>query len=459
MSPQENPSNCSATKGELSPLCKSKVFEDSETESCMTSSIDSSSGRDDNSWVTSKLFLSLVFTMVVIVTVTLTSLENSSLVNAGPYKLKEHQQGEEFFSFYEFYEGPDIAGSSGFNDYVSMDKAREIGILNVTSDGSVYMGSAPTGADNKYKRQSIRLEGKTLFDRGLFVIDLDHMPAGCGVWPAFWLSDDDDWPNGGEIDIVEGINYQSTIKTALHTAAKCSMFNQVPYYARTGYWETSEGIYDRFTGRTDNKSVVNSDNCWAGAPHQWTNQGCVVVSDEEETLGVPLNKKGGGVFVLEWDPDNGYIRSWAFTPHNTVPHNLAQAIATAGEKDPSKRVEPLSAEWGLPFSYFAIGDDTNCVSDHFKQQRLIINLAFCGSVAGNRFFKDCPAIAPDFRNMSEWKPVESCERYVKTDPDEIKNDAYWKINSVTVWERTLATKPNRTLGDVIRFTKPVNATF
>ena len=32
------------------------------------------------------------------------------------------------------------------------------------------------------------LEGRRRFNRGLFLLDLRHMPAGCGAWPAFWLS-------------------------------------------------------------------------------------------------------------------------------------------------------------------------------------------------------------------------------------------------------------------------------
>jgi beta-glucanase (GH16 family) len=40
--------------------------------------------------------------------------------------------------------------------------------------------------------------GKQNYTKGLFVADIAHMPAACGLWPAFWLSGSD-WPNNGEI--------------------------------------------------------------------------------------------------------------------------------------------------------------------------------------------------------------------------------------------------------------------
>ena len=59
----------------------------------------------------------------------------------------------------------------------------------------LYLKSSPTPAG---PRNSIRLEGKQRFNRGLFIIDLRHMPAGCGVWSAFWMTDEANWPVNGE---------------------------------------------------------------------------------------------------------------------------------------------------------------------------------------------------------------------------------------------------------------------
>ena len=109
----------------------------------------------------------------------------------GPYTLIERQEGEDFFPYYSFYEGPDSVGSNGFLNYVSRDLAEERDILNVTYEYDdldelfspasardlsgksektkkpfVYMGSAPTAAG---PRDSIRLEGTRRFNRGLFM--------------------------------------------------------------------------------------------------------------------------------------------------------------------------------------------------------------------------------------------------------------------------------------------------
>ena len=109
----------------------------------------------------------------------------------GPYTLIERQEGEDFFPYYSFYEGPDSVGSNGYLNYVGRDRAEERDILNVTFEYDdldelfrpasardlsgqreptkkpfVYMGSAPTAAG---PRDSIRLEGTRRFNRGLFM--------------------------------------------------------------------------------------------------------------------------------------------------------------------------------------------------------------------------------------------------------------------------------------------------
>lgn len=141
--------------------------------------------------------------------------------------------------------GPDSLGSAGYNIYVGKERAQQLGIIqtnkkdNIGDDDSdddttIIMTSAPgTNSTNRF-RESIRLEGKRRFDRGLIVLDVEHMPFGCGVWPAFWTTDEDHWPDHGEIDILEGINTQDVVKTALHTSDHCDMYSHVPRWSWSG---------------------------------------------------------------------------------------------------------------------------------------------------------------------------------------------------------------------------------
>ena len=153
------------------------------------------------------------------------------------------------------------------------------------------------------------------------------------------------------------------------------------------------------------------------------------MSADNGTIGEPMNDIGGGVYVLEWDPDNGYIKSWVFK-RDSIPEILQESIDTASDK--KNKVLPDPETWDLPYAYFAIGENSGCSSDHFKNNRLIFNLAFCGQVAGNRFFKDCPALSKQFKVHND--SVLSCNAYLESEPEAL-SEAYWKIRGVYVYER------------------------
>lgn len=78
------------------------------------------------------------------------------------------------------------------------------------------------------------------------------MPTGCGTWPAYWLCGDN-WPNNGEIDIIEGVNTQNFNQMTLHSKANCNM-NGVPTSSFSGKWSSG----------SDGKPTLDCD---VNAPH------------------------------------------------------------------------------------------------------------------------------------------------------------------------------------------------
>lgn len=365
---------------------------------------------------------------------------SNKINGSGPYKLIEAHKGKSFFDYYTFNDGPDSIGSAGYNTYVGRKKAETLGLIKVEGndrDGDEYayisskQGQEYDEYGNRF-RDSIRLEGKRRFNHGLILLDVSKMPTGCGVWPAFWSTDEKDWPKNGEIDIVEPINNQVVAKTALHTSEDCDMYAHVPRWNWTGYWDSATGLPDTFTGELDFDSSLEADNCWTATPHQWANQGCVAISDKNNTIGAPMNEpspksgESGGIYALEWDPSGGFIKSWVF-PRDAIPENLQDVV------DGKERPDPFL--WPTPYAYFAIGEASGCSSDHFSNHRLVINLAFCGAVAGNRFQKDCPALYEQYNVRND--SVATCNAYIDSLEAQgaLDKEAFWKIKGVYLYQK------------------------
>jgi hypothetical protein len=116
-----------------------------------------------------------------------------------PYQLiREYNAFEEFRFFTVRLSGthvltlvnisqdPDPTG--GYVQYVPFETAASAAIINNQS-GIVHLGVDKTNVytPDAPGRASVRLESKMTFTEGIFVIDLTHMPTGCGVWPGKYL--------------------------------------------------------------------------------------------------------------------------------------------------------------------------------------------------------------------------------------------------------------------------------
>lgn len=265
-------------------------------------------------------------------------------------------------------------------NYVDQNTAQAGGLVQ-TTNGAVYMGVDYTNVATSAGRTSVRLTSKKSYTHGLIILDLEHMPGGvCGTWPAFWTVGPN-WPDSGEIDIIEGVNSQVANSMALHTGPGCSITNN-----------------GGFTGS------ITTPNCDVNAGGQATNAGCQILTSNSASYGTGFNQQQGGVYATEWT--SSAISVWFF-PRSAIPSDIA-----AGTPDPSN--------WGVPTSSFAGGCD---IDQFFTNHQIVFDTTFCGDWAGNVWSSDatCGSQAP------------TCQSFVQNNPSAFA-DAYWTVNSLKVYQ-------------------------
>ena len=293
-------------------------------------------------------------------------------------------KGKSFFDQFAFWDWGDP--THGYVNYVNEADARSQGLISVNDKGQVLMKPDTTSVATGPGRNSVRIQSKKRFNSGLFIFDLEHVPTGCGTWPAFWLFGPN-WPIQGEIDIIEVVNNGDANAATCHTGASCGM-SYVDTASFTGKWATNQA------GRSNT-------NCDIYAPGQQVNQGCGI-GQPPGTIGTPFNAQGGGVYAVNWNPDTG-IEMWSF-PRKAIPQDILNG-------------NPNVAGWGKPFANFKLGWE--CPNYMFRDHQIIINLTFCGDWAGSLFGQMCPGLG-------------SCQDYVRLNPQAF-TEAYWLINYLRVY--------------------------
>ncbi|KAJ9302065.1 CAZyme family GH16 [Paecilomyces variotii] len=300
------------------------------------------------------------------------------------YSLSESFDGSNFFDNFEFNAGEDP--THGFVTYLTQEAAQQQGLVNITSSGSVYMGVDshtildPTSGPG---RSSVRVQSKKTYTNGLFVVDIQHIPgSACGIWPAFW-SVGSNWPAGGEIDIIEGVNMATQNEMVLHTQGDCKITNTV----MTG------------TLTADQCSVADGTS------------GCTI-EGTEDSFGTGFNDVQGGVYAMEWTDD--FIKIWFFQ-RNAIPQSIQNG-------------KPDTSTFGTPMGNF----QGSCnMTEEFLAQTFIFDTTFCGDWAGNVFGStQCVMSNPE-------SALESCVNYVALNPTAY-TQAYWEINSIKIYQESAA---------------------
>ncbi|KAI0630245.1 concanavalin A-like lectin/glucanase domain-containing protein [Trametes polyzona] len=238
-------------------------------------------------------------------------------------------------------------------------------------------------------RDSVRIISQRAYDEAVVVLDLTHMPEGCGTWPAFWsLSQRGPWPQGGEIDIIEGVNQSPQNLASLHTTPNCTM---QPPRLMTG--------------------TATSTNCDANVNY---NQGCGVSFAKPASYGADFNRAGGGYYAMVRTKTEG-VRVWFWSRYDpAVPPEIR--YGPLPDFFGQKSVYP-SASWGQPEAYFPLRDQCD-YGTHFDPHAFVFDLTFCGDWAGSDYPNSgCPG---------------TCDDFVNNNPQAFAN-AYWEINSLRVY--------------------------
>ncbi|KAI5782276.1 concanavalin A-like lectin/glucanase domain-containing protein [Pyronema domesticum] len=339
---------------------------------------------------------------------------NATDSSAGYKNLLLNAHSGNFFDQFNFFTGPDP--TQGLVHYVSKSSASAMGLTGKTKS-SVYIGVDSTFELPKddIGRASVRLEPKQEFTGGLFVLDVEHLPWGCGSWPAFWTFGAP-WPFMGEIDIIEGVHLARNNSMVVHVPpGDCSC--QLKPFSSSALG--ASGV--PFLANACKPTKVSTET------H--------LKDPRSNSYGGPGYK--GGVYAMEWT--RGEIKIWFF-PRGTEPADRTSApqapsapaspvassvpvAAVAPPATPSAApTAPDPSKWGKPVAWIPL---TCGWGDQFRNHKVIVNISFCGAWAGQQgVWEASGCYDPD--------TAPTCEDWVGKRPESFK-EAYWKIRSMKVW--------------------------
>ncbi|CCM01309.1 uncharacterized protein FIBRA_03358 [Fibroporia radiculosa] len=318
------------------------------------------------------------------------SAPTSSAVASSPWKLTQSYEGDSFFAGWTFFTYVDPTG--GNVDYVDGSAAQSANLTGINSAGNAYLkvDTTPVVSGN---RQSVRITTDYTYTGALVVLDAVHMPTGCGTWPAFW-SNGPNWPDGGEIDIVEGVNDYTNDQVTLHTTTGCAL-------------PTSNSTALGISG-----TLVSSVDCSVAGTGD---TGCGIRANQTNSFGEGFNAIGGGVYAMQWD--NSGVSVHFFT-RSTIPTDI-----TAGAPQPSG--------WGTPIANFPA---SSCnPSQFFYNHSAIFDTTLCGAWAGDDWGD--AGVPGQAQSCAQRTNTSTCQEFVANNGAAF-DEAYWEVKSVKIYQTT-----------------------
>ncbi len=284
---------------------------------------------------------------------------------------------------------------------------------------------ARSGGAAEFGLASIRVETTDTYNGGVFVLDAEQVPNGCGAWPAFWTngtSSEEEWkspnniggginslwPKYGEIDILEQVNNAPDGHFTLHAAKGCM---------------------------TEATGDIVSNDCNSGGDKRGFLNGSYVPPGEHDatsgcSITIPdIGINGKGVYICEWVKPNDLdmmntIKFWYFPSSNNTP---VTDFYSSGD------INSL----GNPMAIHRVD------GKYFINQRIVLNFVMCGDWAGSlacsddRFSFSGGDKQQCNNAFSTWLETENSNPSGLIDinnPDDPRLDRYkWIINSLRIY--------------------------
>ncbi|KAF8480112.1 concanavalin A-like lectin/glucanase domain-containing protein [Russula ochroleuca] len=316
-------------------------------------------------------------------TTTLLSLSFLSLLpSSSSYDLVREYSGPTFFDRWDFYGSWDNL-TLGDVWWLDRSSAFRENLAYVDQNNRVIMKvDNVTDIPFNEKRNSVRITSQDWYGVGsVWIIDLTHLPYGCSVWPAFW-SKGPQWPDNGEIDIIEGVNLMGANRYALHTLPGCSQPQGVLQTGVPGVTDCSQPT------------------------------GCFVTETRPDSFGEAFATAGGGVWATQFDVAGIFIWFWN---RANLPRSILEATSTSSID---------ISEWGPPSaSYPAPVCD---IPRFFSAQQLVFDITLCGVWAGipSEYDPQCSNAGQTGRCYNDNVVGPGSPKY---------DDAYFEINYVRAY--------------------------
>lgn len=296
--------------------------------------------------------------------------------------------------------------------YVDQKTATEKKLFEVVDDVA-YIKSGGFSLKNgwfaKARPASVRLKSHANWRMGsgtLFVLDVNHIPSGCGVFSSWWFTGPELWPTNGEVDSLEYVNNYTKTTSSLHYGSAKDQSNYNP--------------------RED-------------------------ATDKPSTVGKPVNDIGGGIYVLSWGTST---LTTYFFPRKTSPEvlggeeKLPAAISSLMAGGSKASVDSLSV--GPDWSGFKV---TSFPREHwqdwyFQNLQMIFVGQLCGWAGAEWSQSKYGYELPGTPTCARSTGYSTCEEYVVS-PAGLSNlmvDSVWAVNQIRVYQSDQTPEKKNTNG-------------